>query len=486
MKCDKRHMLLYAVTDRAWTGRQTLYEQVETALKGGVTCVQLREKELDEAAFLREAREICGLCRRYGVPFIVNDNVDIAIACGADGIHVGQEDMEAAKVRRRVGEHMILGVSVHTVEEARKAVENGADYLGLGAVFPTDTKTDADRMPNETLRAICGAVEVPVVAIGGINRGNLLRLSGSGVDGVALVSAIFSAEDIEESCRELRALSEKRMKWKGDTAMRTALTIAGTDPSGGAGIQADIKTMTMNGVFAMSAVTALVAQNTTGVREIVEVTPEFLGKQIDVVFEDIPPDAVKIGMTASCELIETIAERLRFYQAENIVVDPVMVATSGDRLISAEAEEKLKTCLFPLAAVVTPNIPEAEILSGMTIRGKADIEAAAERIGAAYGCAVLLKGGHSVNDADDFLYADGVGTWFYGKYIDNPNTHGTGCTLSSAIAANLAKGFDLPASIRRAKDYLSGALEAMLDLGHGRGPMQHNFNLTGEFAEKGR
>ena len=207
MKCDKRYMLLYAVTDRAWTGEQTLYEQVEAALKGGVTCVQLREKEMDETAFLQEAKDICALCHRYGVPFIVNDNVDVAIACQADGIHVGQEDMAAGEVRRRVGDAMLLGVSVHTVEEARRAVRNGADYLGLGAVFPTSTKTDVDQMTNETLRAICDAVDVPVVAIGGINRGNLLKLSGSGVDGVALVSAIFSAEDIEDkigraSCRE--------------------------------------------------------------------------------------------------------------------------------------------------------------------------------------------------------------------------------------------------------------------------------------------
>ena len=209
MKCDKRHMLLYAVTDRAWTGKQTLYEQVEAALKGGVTCVQLREKELDETAFLQEAKELCALCRRYGVPFLVNDNVEIAIACGADGIHVGQEDLAVGEVRRRVGENMILGVSVHTVEEARQAVRDGADYLGLGAVFPTSTKTDVEQMPNETLRAICDAVDVPIVAIGGINRGNILRLAGSGVDGVALVSAIFSAEDIEGTCRELRALSEK-------------------------------------------------------------------------------------------------------------------------------------------------------------------------------------------------------------------------------------------------------------------------------------
>lgn len=209
MKCDKRYMLLYAVTDRAWTGKQTLYEQVEAALKGGVTCVQLREKELDETAFLQEAKELCALCRRYGVPFLVNDNVEIAIACGADGIHVGQEDLAAGEVRRRVGENMILGVSVHTVEEACQAVRDGADYLGLGAVFPTNTKTDVEQMSNETLRAICDAVDVPIVAIGGINRGNILKLAGSGVDGVALVSAIFSAEDIERTCRELRAMSEE-------------------------------------------------------------------------------------------------------------------------------------------------------------------------------------------------------------------------------------------------------------------------------------
>ncbi len=209
MKCNKKHMLLYAVTDRAWVGKQSLYQQVEAALKGGVTCVQLREKELDEARFLQEARDICALCHQYKVPFIVNDNVDIAIACGADGVHVGQEDMEAGKVRRRVGDAMILGVSAHTVEEARQAVRDGADYLGVGAVFPTNTKTDAGRMSNETLRAICGAVNVPIVAIGGINQNNIGKLAGSGVGGVALVSAIFSAKDIEGTCRELRALSEK-------------------------------------------------------------------------------------------------------------------------------------------------------------------------------------------------------------------------------------------------------------------------------------
>ena len=212
MKCDKNMMLLYAVTDRAWTGNQTLYEQVESALKGGVTCVQLREKELDEESFLKEAIEICELCKRYEVPFFINDNVDIAIKCHADGIHVGQEDMEASKVRERVGEEMMIGVSVHSVAEAIEAVKNGADCLGVGSMFSTSTKKDVDLLPKETLRDICAAVDIPVVAIGGINRSNILKLSGSGADGVALVSAIFASEDIESECRELYKLSEAMIK----------------------------------------------------------------------------------------------------------------------------------------------------------------------------------------------------------------------------------------------------------------------------------
>ena len=266
--------------------------------------------------------------------------------------------------------------------------------------------------------------------------------------------------------------------------MRTALTIAGSDSSGGAGIQADIKTMTANGVYAMSAITALTAQNTTGVQGIFEVSPAFLAEQIDSVFTDIRPDAVKIGMVASVGLIETIAERLRFYKAENVVVDPVMVATSGARLISEDAVETLKERLFPLAAVLTPNIPEAEVLAEMPIRSAEDMERAAEKIGKAYGCAVLCKGGHHLNDANDLLYRDGGFRWFTGKRIDNPNTHGTGCTLSSAIASNLAKGFDLDRAVERAKAYISGALAAMLDLGAGSGPMNHAFDLGGEFAKE--
>ena len=265
--------------------------------------------------------------------------------------------------------------------------------------------------------------------------------------------------------------------------MKTALSIAGSDSSGGAGIQADIKTMTMNGVFAMTAITALTAQNTTGVRAIQESTPYFLKDQIDAVFEDIFPDAVKIGMVASSALIQVISDRLKFYGARNIVVDPVMVATSGSSLMKTDAVQTLCQELLPLAALVTPNIPEAQILAEQEIKNETDMLAAAKTIGDCYGCAVLLKGGHSVSDANDLLYANGEHRWFCGKRINNPNTHGTGCTLSSAIAANLAKGYALEDAVERAKAYISGALAAMLDLGHGSGPMNHAFDLQSEFGQ---
>ena len=262
--------------------------------------------------------------------------------------------------------------------------------------------------------------------------------------------------------------------------MNTALTIAGSDSSGGAGIQADIKTMTCNGIFAMSAITALTAQNTTGVTAIMEVKPEFLKEQIKAVVTDIFPDAVKTGMVSSSALIKVISDSIKEYGLKNIVVDPVMVATSGAKLITDEAIETLKKELLPLATIITPNIPEAEVLFASKIQNQADMEIAAKEISSKFGCAVLLKGGHSLNDANDYLFdakSGNDGIWFYGRKINNPNTHGTGCTLSSAIAANLAKGQSLSEAVKNAKAYISGALEAMLDLGKGSGPLAHNWNL---------
>ena len=265
--------------------------------------------------------------------------------------------------------------------------------------------------------------------------------------------------------------------------MRIALTIAGSDSGGGAGIQADIKTMTANGVFAASAVTALTAQNTTGVAGILEVTPAFLGQQLDCILTDIFPDAVKIGMVSSSALISMIADKLTAYKAPHIVLDPVMVATSGAKLISDDAVAALREMLIPIAEVITPNIPEAEVLTGREIRTEQDMETAAQEICSSYGCAVLLKGGHQRNDANDYLCTAHGGTWFRGQRIDNPNTHGTGCTLSSAIASNLAKGRTLEEAVEWAKRYISGALAFQLDLGKGSGPMNHAFDIHSEFAE---
>lgn len=265
--------------------------------------------------------------------------------------------------------------------------------------------------------------------------------------------------------------------------MKAALTIAGSDSSGGAGIQADLKAMTLNGVFAMSAITALTAQNTTGVTDIMDVSPEFLNSQMDAIFTDIYPDAIKIGMVSDKDLIIVIANKLKEYEAENIVLDPVMVATSGAKLLKDDAIETLKEKLIPLANLITPNIPEAEILANTKITADKDMEMAARKIYKDYGVNVLLKGGHSINDANDFLLVDGKETWINGERIDNDNTHGTGCTLSSAIAANLAKGKSLEDAVRLAKKYLEGALEDGLDLGKGSGPMNHAFDLKEEYKK---
>lgn len=260
--------------------------------------------------------------------------------------------------------------------------------------------------------------------------------------------------------------------------MKTVLSIAGSDCSGGAGIQADIKTMTTNGVYAMSVITALTAQNTIGVHGIQETTPDFLRQQIDAIFEDFFPDAIKIGMVPSGELIMIISESLKYYKAKNIVIDPVMVATSGSKLINNDAISVMQNNLLHIADIITPNIPEAEFLSEMNIGNKGEMITAAKIIGKKYNCAVLLKGGHSVNDANDLLYYDGCIKWFEGNRINNPNTHGTGCALSSAIASNIAKGFSLEESVQKAKDYISGALSAMLDLGKGSGPINHAYKIN--------
>lgn len=472
MKLQKNNLLVYAVTDRHWLDGETLAMQVEKALQGGATMIQLREKTLDETEFLKEAIEIKKVCEKYQVPLIINDNVEIALKSDADGVHVGQNDMAAGNVREILGPDKIIGVSAATVEEALLAEAQGADYLGIGAVFSTSTKENTRDVDYDLLKTICGAVNIPAVAIGGIKKENLMQLQGSGIAGVAVVSAIFGQSDIKQASMNLRKQAEKMLG-----KIPAALSIAGSDSSGGAGIQADIKTMIANGVYAMTAITALTAQNTTGVAGIFETTPEFLAQQLDCIFTDIFPDAVKIGMVSSVDLIRVIANKIEEYGAKHIVLDPVMVATSGSKLIGEDAISALKEQLIPLAEVITPNIPEAEVLADRNIRSAEEMIQAAKIICEAYHCNVLVKGGHQMNDANDLLYTEDGFRWFYGERIDNPNTHGTGCTLSSAIASNLAKGCSLETAVENAKSYISGALRSKIDLGKGSGPLDHGFAM---------
>lgn len=471
-------LTLYAITDRGCLRGRDLCQQVEMAILGGVTMVQLREKNIDTVQLSKIAAELLKVCRKYKIPLIINDDWRAAVLSGADGVHVGLEDDSVAEIRRNTPPDFIIGATAKTVEQARSAQAQGADYIGVGAVFPSPTKTNALRISPDQLREICRSVDIPAVAIGGISSENLWSLRGCSNRGIAVVSAVFGTDNPYTAAKELSA------EWEKVRNTRTALTIAGSDCSGGAGIQADIKTMLANGVYAMSVITALTAQNTTGVTGIHDVPAEFVAQQIDMVFSDIRPDAVKIGMISNAETAEAIAGRLKYWKAENIVVDPVAVATSGSDLSNRSAYEAVKNLLFPIAELVTPNIPEAELISGMKISCAEDMEQTAKSIYEKYGCAVLVKGGHSLNDANDFLYKKGQQLFFYSKKIDNKNTHGTGCTLSSAIAANLANGYDLAGAIRGAKEYITNCLESGLRLGRGNGPLKHDFFGKKSIAQK--
>lgn len=478
-------MRLYAVTDSAWLNGRPLSACVDEALRGGATFVQLREKGASTDELVDLAASLIPLCREAGVPFVVNDDVEAARLSGADGVHVGQSDAACREARRILGPEAIVGVSVQTVEQALAAQDSGASYLGVGAMIATSTKTDAVIVSSDELRAICEAVSVPVVAIGGLNESTFGCLAGTGVDGAAVVSAVFAADDIEVATRALLGAIDGVLPIvsEEDHPMESVLTIAGSDSSGGAGIQADIKTIAAHHLFAQSAITALTAQNTTGVYGVFDVPHEFVAQQIDVVFEDIRPDAVKIGMVSSPQIIDAIASSLERNHAENIVVDPVMVATSGSALIADAAVDALVERLFPLASVVTPNIPEAQVLCGFSIESAQDMERAADAIAQAVAergakvPAVLVKGGHGIGEsdaADDLLrLPDGTMSWLRGKRIENPNSHGTGCSLSSAIACGLARGEGVEQAVRSAKAYVAGALAAGLDLGAGSGPLDH-------------
>jgi len=541
---DRFDLRAYFVVGPDDTKGRPVADVVATALRGGATFIQLRAKHADARDLTAMAEAIAAVIAQAGkadtVAFVIDDRVDAAWQCRelgikVDGVHIGQDDMAPGQARALLGPDAIIGLSAETLPhiEAANALPSGTiDYIGAGPLHYTATKPDAAAVEADGTKhalgiagaqLLCEASRYPVVVGGGVHADDVPALARTAADGWFVVSAIAAADDPERATRELvQAWTAVRGAARHGVAASAAshpqsdvaaplqcgaamfdveqphglppvLTVAGSDSSGGAGIQADLKTMLANGVFGMSAITSLTAQNTTGVRAVQNADPSILADQIDAVFEDIPPMAVKIGMVSSAALIETIADRLTAHQARNIVLDPVMVATSGAKLIDDDAVAALTTRLFPLATVITPNMPETEALLAQAmqertseddtesarllsegIRTEADMETAARTLAEHFGCAVLVKGGHGIKDANDVLVEpDGTATWFTSPRIDNPNTHGTGCTLSSAIASHLALGETLPQAVRSAKEYLTGALAEQLDLGHGAGPMDH-------------
>lgn len=541
---DRFDLRAYFVVGPDDTKGRPVADVVAAALRGGATFIQLRAKHADTRDLTAMAEAIAAVIAQAGkadtVAFVIDDRVDAAWQCRelgikVDGVHIGQDDMAPGQARALLGPDAIIGLSAETLPhiEAANALPSGTiDYIGAGPLHYTATKPDAAAVEADGTKhalgiagaqLLCEASRYPVVVGGGVHADDVPALARTAADGWFVVSAIAAADDPERATRELvQAWTAVRGAARHGVAASAAshpqsdvaaplqcgaamfdveqphglppvLTVAGSDSSGGAGIQADLKTMLANGVFGMSAITSLTAQNTTGVRAVQNADPSILADQIDAVFEDIPPMAVKIGMVSSAALIETIADRLTAHQARNIVLDPVMVATSGAKLIDDDAVAALTTRLFPLTTVITPNMPETEALLAQTmqertseddtestrllsegIRTEADMETAGRTLAKHFGCAVLVKDGHGIKDANDVLVEpDGTATWFTSPRIDNPNTHGTGCTLSSAIASHLALGETLPQAVRSAKEYLTGALAEQLDLGHGAGPMDH-------------
>lgn len=538
---DRFDLRAYFVVGPDDTKGRPVTDVVAAALHGGATFIQLRAKHADARDLTAMAEAIAAVIAQAGkadtVAFVIDDRVDAAWQCRelgikVDGVHIGQDDMAPEQARALLGPDAIIGLSAEIlphIKTANALPDGTIDYIGAGPLHYTATKPEAAAVEADGTKhalgiagaqSLCDASRYPVVVGGGVHTDDIPALARTTAAGWFVVSAIAAADDPESATRQLISAwaairGEQRhgyaaagiaaptasssisflphWRTKQPHGLPPVLTVAGSDSSGGAGIQADLKTMMANGVFGMSAITSLTAQNTTGVRDVQNAEPRVLAEQIDAVFEDIPPMAVKIGMVSSADLIETIAERLSAHQARNIVLDPVMVATSGAKLIDDDAVVALTSKLFPLATVITPNMPETEALLEQAlqerssanddpaarllsegIRAEADMETAARTLAEHFGCAVLVKGGHGVKDANDVLVEpDGTATWFTSPRIDNPNTHGTGCTLSSAIASHLALGETMPQAVRSAKDYLTGALAEQLDLGHGSGPMDH-------------
>jgi hydroxymethylpyrimidine kinase/phosphomethylpyrimidine kinase/thiamine-phosphate diphosphorylase len=457
---------LYLITDHG----ERLAERVDAAISAGASVLQYRNKEKDYPSRLAECIELRQICAKHGVTFIVNDDAVLASESGADGVHLGQEDGAVAEARRILGPGKIIGVSSHTIEEAQKAEAEGANYVGLGAMYPTGSK-EVRHMPGPTaLEPLRTKVSLPIVAIGGICRDNAGPLIDAGADAVAVISAVLSHQDPGLAASEIALLFNRRKSFPRGSVM----TVAGSDSGGGAGIQADIKTITLLGSYASSAVTALTAQNTMEVSAIHGVPASFVAEQMDAVLGDIPVDVVKTGMLFSGEITETIAAKLIAYGKRMVIIDPVMVAKGGSRLMGKDAVSALIEKLIPIAYLVTPNVPEAEVLTGINIEDEQSMMKAAQVLHSQGARNVLVKGGHLPGDyAPDMLFDGNKVRIFPADRIHTSNTHGTGCSYASAIAAFLSQGQPLPVAVAMAKNFITEAIRLAKPLGSGHGPVNH-------------
>lgn len=457
---------LYLITDDSGE----ILQKVESALTGGVSVLQFRYKKSDQLERLRLARELRRISLQFGVTFIINDDPHLARTVDADGVHLGQGDGSVADARSILGDRKIVGVSTHSLEEALRAEEEGADYIGLGAMFPTGTKQVTHLVGPDTLAAVRPHVSIPIVAIGGITRETAPLLIDRGADAIAVISAVMDAPSPLIAAREFSLLFNRRRSLPHGNV----LTIAGSDSGGGAGIQADLKTITLLGGYGASALTALTAQNTTGVRGVHHLPPSFVADQMEAVFSDIPIDVVKTGMLDTPAVAAIVADRLARQRGVMTVVDPVMIAKGGAPLMDDSSMTIIVERLFPQTYLLTPNIPEAEQLTGITITDEESMRDAALQIQEMGVHAVLVKGGHLSDTRSVDILLDGSTIHrFTSPRILTRNTHGTGCTLSAAIATFLAQGRPLPDAVAAAKGFITDAIESARPLGGGHGPVDH-------------
>jgi len=457
---------LYLITPQS--SDEQILSITRSALQGGAKIVQYRDKQRSRDAQISLARQLVQLCQEKGATFLINDSPEVAAASFADGVHLGQGDVSVQDARRIIGPNKLIGMSTRTVDQALKAEMYGADYIAVGSMFQTGTKDDAELVGPETLRKVRRAVKLPVVAIGGINAVNGAELIDAGADSLAVISAVADDRNPALAAREISLLFNRRRPRETTRVM----TVAGSDCGGGAGIQADLKTIALLGSYGTSAITVLTAQNTCGVQGLSPASAGFIVKQMELVLADIGTDTMKTGMLYSEEIVTRVAEQIERHQLAAIV-DPVMIAKGGSPLLKQDAVEAVRDRLLPATLLLMPNIPEAETLTGLKINSLEDMEAAACSLAELGARHVLVKGGHRHGDATDILLTRGQIIRLTAGRIETKNTHGTGCTYSAAAATLMAQGQPLQVAVKNAKQFISQAIRNAYQIGTGHGPVNH-------------